>query len=371
MRTKNGLPKGCVWNLDRENGKRRVRYRDRKTGFSVYLYGTPWSPEFMQAYAAAVDGGKARLEIVGDKRTVAGSISALIVSYFTSPDSGFKELRALTQRDRRSMLESFRAEYGDLPVKGLTRGIIAKIIKARSNAPHAANNLLKVLRYLLDHAIAEHMIEHNPAIGVKKHRVKSDGWHTWTEAEVTQFLARHPLRSRAGLALALLLHTGQRRGDVVRMGWQHITDDLIAVRQQKTDKPLMIPMHPELIEALDALPKTNMTFLITERGAPFTSDGFGNWFRDCCDEAGLPQCSAHGLRKLAATRLANAGCTNEQIKAITGHRSDASLAPYVRAADQKRLARQAMAKLIEGGGEARTEMVQQPIHAGPKEGKQQ
>jgi hypothetical protein len=83
-------------------------------------------------------------------------------------------------------------------------------------------------------------------------------------------------------------------------------------------------MHPELLAAVE--PHKNLTFLLTEHGASFTSAGFGNWFRDRCDEAGLKHCSAHGLRKAAATRLANVGCSNEQIKAITGHRSDASLA---------------------------------------------
>src|SRR5262249_11148250 len=84
------------------------------------------------------------------------------------------------------------------------------------------------------------------------------------------------------------------------------------------------------------------TFLVTERGAPFTSAGFGNWFRERCNEAGLSQCSAHGLRKAAATRLANAGCSTDQIKAITGHKSLSEVARYTRAADQQRLARQAM-----------------------------
>jgi integrase len=364
LRTKSGLPKGCVWNMDRENGKRRVRFRDRRTGFSVYLYGVPWSEEFMRAYAAALEGSKARVQIAGPKRTVAGTINALIVSYYGSP--GFKDLKASTQANRRNILERFRTEFGDLPVKGLTRAVLDKLVGSRANTPHAANNLVKVLRYLLDHAVAQGVVVHNVAIGVKKYRAKTDGHHTWTQAEIAQFQARHPLDTRAGLALALLHNTGQRRGDVVRMGCQHVTGDLIAVRQEKTDTPLMIPLHPELVQALDALPRSNLTFLLTERGAPFTSAGFGNWFRDRCDEAGLPQCSAHGLRKAAATRLANIGCTNEQIKAITGHRSDSSLAPYTRAADQVRLARQAMAKVVEG--EARTTVVQHLIHAGPKRG---
>jgi integrase len=119
-----------------------------------------------------------------------------------------------------------------------------------------------------------------------------------------------------------------------------------------------------LQRVLDALSKTNMTFLMTERGAPFTSAGFGNWFRDRCNEAGLPHCSFHGLRHAAATRFANIGCTDEQIMAITGHRSRASLAVYTRGADQVRLARQAMAKLVSTEtNETKPEqnMVQHPI----------
>jgi len=99
-------------------------------------------------------------------------------------------------------------------------------------------------------------------------------------------------------------------------------------------------MHPELARGLASVPRTNLTFLMTEKGAPFTPAGFGNWFREQCNLANLPQCSAHGLRKAAATRLANAGCSSDQIKAITGHRSIAEVAHYTRAADQQRLARQ-------------------------------
>jgi integrase len=177
---------------------------------------------------------------------------------------------------------------------------------------------------------------------VKRYRSRNEGIHTWSEQEIAQFESRHAIGTKPRLALALLLYTAQRRGDVVRMGKQHIDGDMIAVRQQKTGTPLMIPMHPNLIEVLASVPKTNLTFLVTEFGAPFASAGFGNWFRTQCDAAGLPQCSAHGLRKSAATRLANAGCSNEQIKAITGHRSDSALAPYVWASDQQRLARQAL-----------------------------
>lgn len=307
LRARSGLPKGCVWNMDRENGKRRVRFRDRKTGFSTYLYGTPWSEAFMAQYAAALEGSKAKAtSIVGAKRTVAGTVNALIVSYYASP--GFKDLKASTQANRRNILERFRADYGDLPVKGLTRGVLDKIMGKRSNTPMAANNLMKVLRYLLDYAVAQNMIASNPAIGVKRYRTKGTGFPTWTEEEIARFQARHPLDTRAGLALSLLLYTAQRRGDVVRMGWQHITGDLIAVRQEKTDTPLMIPLHPDLMQALHVLPRAHMTFMMTEQGAPFTSAGFGNWFRDRCNEAGLKPAlrTACGRRRRLGSRTSAA-----------------------------------------------------------------
>jgi integrase len=142
------------------------------------------------------------------------------------------------------------------------------------------------------------------------------------------------------------------------MGYQHVKGSQIAVRQEKTDTLLLIPVHPELAVALAAVPNANMTFLLTGQGAPFTAAGFGNWFRDRCNEAGLPQCSAHGLRKAAATRLANAGCSIDQIKAITGHKSLSEVARYTAAADQVRLARQAITMQI--GAEREQELSNLP-----------
>ena len=130
------------------------------------------------------------------------------------------------------------------------------------------------------------------------------------------------------------------------MGTQHIRGDLIAVRQAKTGTALLIPIHPDLAEALALLPKEHLTFVVTEFGAPFMAHGFGQWMREQCDLAGLPQCSAHGLRKAAATRLAEAGCSASEIQAITGHRSLSEVQRYVTTADQVRLARQAMAKQL-------------------------
>ena len=101
---------------------------------------------------------------------------------------------------------------------------------------------------------------------------------------------------------------------------------------------------------LDATPSDHLTFLTTRFGRPFEASTFSHWFRDQCDKAELPHCSAHGLRKAAARRLAEAGCAPHEIGAITGHASLAELVRYTRAADQRRLAEAAMAKTRTSSG---------------------
>jgi integrase len=336
LRTKSGLPKHCCWSIDR-HGKRRVRFR--KGGFSTYLTGDPWSEDFMRQYAAALEGVRPEAKNIGAGRTIPGSFDALCVSYYRSPD--FHGLKASTQAARRNIIERFRNEHGGKPVSRLGRGHIKDIIGAKSNTPEAANSLLKTLRLLLNYAVDQELIESNPAVGVRGYKNRGDGFHTWTEDEVAKFEAAHPIGTPARLAFALLLYTAQRIGDVAGMGWQHVKGDRIAVRQQKTDAVLLIPLHPDLRLALDSVPRSNMTFLM-DRGAPYAPAYLSGWFKRQCKRAGLSVCSAHGLRKLAATRLANAGASTDHIKAITGHRTSKEVERYTRAADQARLAEQAL-----------------------------
>ena len=118
--------------------------------------------------------------------------------------------------------------------------------------------------------------------------------------------------------------------------------------EDKTGFELAIPVHPELRKIIDATPSQHLTFLVTEFGAPFTAAGFGNWFRDRCNEAGLKHCSFHGLRKAAATRLIDAGCDVVEAASITGHASLKELQRYIETRDRKKAARRAMVKLVSG-----------------------
>jgi integrase len=203
-------------------------------------------------------------------------------------------------------------------------------------------------------ALAEGRVPDDPTLGVKRVKVKTTGYKTWSEAEIELFEAKHPIGSKARLAFALILYTGQRRSDVVRMGRQHIHKGVLTIDQGKTDggeaAHLEIPVHPKLREIIDATnPIGHQTFLVTSFGKPYKAAGFGNWFRELCDEAGCPDISAHGGRKATARRLAEIGCSASQIASITGHPSIAEVQRYTKAADRKRMAREAMTKLIESG----------------------
>jgi integrase len=328
------LPRYIQQYIDRHG---KARWYFRRAGFPrIPLPGLPWSPEFMAAYELALAGQPIE---IGSKKIKPGTMRALAVSYFNSLE--FHSLRASSQSKYRGIIESFCSDkgttgipYGDMPAASLRREHVVKLMAQRASKPSAANNLRQILRALMAHAVESGMRKDDPAREVKPLKIRTDGHHSWTEDEISQFEARHPIGSRARLAFALLLYTGQRRSDVVKMGRQHVRDGCIHVCQQKTGADLDIPIWPELQTIIDATPNNHMTYLVTELGKPFTAAGFGNWFRDRCNEAGLPQCSAHGLRKSASRRLAEHGCTVHEVAAITGHASLQEVQRYTKGVDQ-------------------------------------
>ncbi len=313
----------------------RMRRYFRRGSVRVALSGEPGSEEFAKAYLAAV--GAAPEGVRGGP----GSIDAAVTEYLGS--RAFRAMADASKKMRRNILDRFRETYGVAPVSEMTQQHVNRILADKAETPPAAKNLLKTLRGFLDWCVAEKKIRANPSNGVKVKVPASSGFYTWTEADIARFEAKHPLGSKPRLALALLLYTAQRRADVVLMGRQHVRGAALFVRQQKTGMELEIPIHPALKAALDATPKGDMTFLVTSFGKGFTAAGFTNWFREQCKAAGLPiGVSAHGLRKAACRRLAEAGCSAHEIAAISGHATLAEVQRYTKAADQKRMAKAAM-----------------------------
>ncbi len=306
----------------------------------------------MAAYEKAAQGERTD---IGKAASTPGSVSALIASFYRTSD--WRGLGASTQTTYRGIIERFRADHGDKRVARLERQHIQKIIGGKADTPAAANNMLRMIRLLMSHAIDLGWRRDDPTQGVRKVKSKSQGFKTWEEDHIQRFLDHHKSGTRAHLAFSLLLHTGQRRSDVIRMGRQHERDGKIVIKQQKTGQEVVIPVVPELRAAIDSVPRTNLTFLTTAQGKPFTAPGFTNWFRDMVREVkGLPDgLSPHGLRKAICRRLAEAGCTPHEIMSISGHKSLSEVTRYTVAASRVTLAETAMASIE--GIETRTKIV--------------
>lgn len=335
------------------HGKVRYRYR-RKGRKAVYLHGTPGSPEFAAAYEAACSGDEGRI-IPGAGRAIPGSIEALVIAIYSSAE--WRQKAKSTQATYRGIMEGLRRKHGKLAVKGLRPHHVLRMRDMKAETPSAANNLVKVLSYMMGFAVARGWRADSPVLGIKPLKVDSEGFAVWTEADISRFEAFWPVGTRQRLAFDLLLYTAQRSGDVRRIGRQHLSDDGILVRQQKTKAMLELPIHPQLARSLATVPSDQLLFLTTGAGVGYTAGGFGNWFRSACRAAGLAERSAHGLRKSAATRLADAGCSEAQIKAVTGHQTSKEVARYTKARDQKRLAQDAMAMI---GGPKREQELSNP-----------
>ena len=326
---------GGVYHYFRRRGAARVR-----------LPGLPGSAEFMAAYANAL--AAAPIAIGASMRSKPGGVSVAIAEYYSS--QAFRSLTGGTPAQRRAILERFRERHGHMPLLSLPKEFVVTLLDTME--PNAARLWLKTFRHFIRWAEQRKLIRDDPTWGIRVKTPKSDGHHAWDETEIAQYEATHPVGSKARLALALGLYTAQRRSDVIRIGRQHFRDGVLIVRQQKTGTTLTLPVHAELQKVIDATPIGHLTLLTTRFGRSYRDNNFSDQFRAWCEDAGLPQaCVFHGLRKAAARRLAEAGCTAHEIAAMTGHKSLREVEHYTRAADQVRLAKAAMAKTLPTSGE--------------------
>jgi len=348
------LPEGCVEDVDR-HGNIRVYFRAKHRP-KVRLRGTPWAPDFMAAYETA----KTVEKLPTGKGVTAGTWRWLCIKYFAEC-ADFLRLDNRDKRVRRGRLEGTFDEpiapgspkfFRDIPLSHMTVDAVEVLRDRKLAVPEGANNRLKAMRQVFKWGTRKKGLDGKPYAPSNPARevpyLKSNnpaGYHTWTVEEVHQYEGRHPIGTKARLALALLLFTGQRRSDVTRFGRQLVRDGKLTFTQFKgrnrKPKRLTLPILPTLQRILDASPCGDMTFLVTEYGKPFTDAGFGNWFADRCKEAGAPG-RAHGLRKAGATIAANNGATAHQLMGIFGWDTLKMAEAYTRTADQQRLAASAM-----------------------------
>lgn len=326
-------------------------YKDNRGKLRCYLrvpgkkgipLPSPDAPDFLIRYTEAL---ASVVDTEAQRKYPPRSLSALIEAWYSSP--AFVGIKESTQITYRRILEYMRAQpYAVLSVMSLQTHHIRKIINARAATPARANHILRMFRLLLSYAVDIGWVKTDVSIGIKRLKTKDEGATPWSESQIAQYQAHWPIGSRQRLAFDLLLYTGQRRSDVVEMGFGSIVGGYINVKQIKTGKQLEIPIHPALLESIASWDSDAPTFLHTTQGRKSTSNGFYNQFVKWCESAGLPTgLSPHGLRKAAGRRLAEAGCTPHQIAAILGHSTLAEVQRYTASANQKKLADEAMKAL--------------------------
>jgi integrase len=329
----------------------------RRHGRRVRIREAPGTAEFAKSYGSALERLEARAcssRASALKAHAKGTLGWLGTQYFVSKKD-FLKLAAESQRARRNCLEDCFREplsdedsdpMGNCPLKYVTPQKIKRLVELKADHPGAAANRRKHLSALCGWGVEHNYLTTNPARDVKTVQKKGGGFYTWTVADVEQFLEHFPTGTKGRLALALLLFTGARRQDMVTFGKQHVRGGWIRYVPKKTlykrrdvsQKPFL----PVLADIIASSPCGSLTFLETAQGKPFTAAGFGNWFRDRCDKAGLPQCSAHGLKKAGATLAAENGATASQLMAMFDWSTISQAEVYTRAADRKRMAGEAM-----------------------------
>ncbi len=299
-------------------------------------YGTP---EFAAAYHAAVAGkppptpGKFNAKTLG----------WLIERYRES--TAWAKLSGATRRQREGILLAITSTAGKEPISRIDQDTVEKGIERRKDRPHAQRHFLQTMRGLFQWAVKAKLADSDPTRELKTIRPKTDGHHVWADEECAAFQKRWARGTRERLAFDLLLYTGLRRGDAVRLGRPHVRNGIATIRTEKTGEIVTIPILPPLEQSIAAGPVGELTFICGVAGRPMTKESFGNFFREACSKAGVPG-SAHGLRKAGATRAANNGATEAQLEAIFGWRGGGMAALYTRQADRVRLASDAASMLL-------------------------
>lgn len=323
-----------------QSGKLRRYFRKGGKRLGV-LPGDVGSVEFMTAYAAFL----AEKPAAAKRALHEDSLAKLIIDYYGS--RMFTDRKASTRQLYRYALDPVSKEHGHRSATTMTAENAEKIInKIGQTHPGMGNLTLSVMRRVMKLAIKLKRRKDNPFLAIEAFKIGEH--HTWTDAELDQFEAKWRPGTRQRLAYALLLHTGQRVGDVSTMKRADISEGMIYVVQEKTGAKVWIPIAPELDRAMKSYSANGLNLIGDPHGRPIKRAALSALMRKAIKEAGLPKrCVSHGLRKAAMRRLAEHDATDKQIAAVSGHKTLKEVERYTKAADQKKLARAGMSKLVD------------------------
>lgn len=337
------------------SGVTRIRFRWDRDSKRITMRGVPGEPEFEHEYRRLVDLHRRGQHQKPRRDEYDGTYRGLVHRYFKEMDTLVDQhlMAEATRKQRVNLLGRTLPMFGSGDVLTLRPEHVRKIMSTFRETPSQANNVLKTLRAMLEFAVDEGLLPDNAATGVKRCKVKTDGFTAWNRDQLNQFLAAHPVGTKAHLAMMLLIGTACRRSDLVLLGPRHVEDckdhRRISFLQAKhgfaEESRVIVPVIRPLNDALAAMEMTGKTFLVTEYGEPFSKKSFGKYIRKWCDQAELPkELSAHGVRKAVGALLADAGCSEHEIMAFHGHADARTSEVYTRTANRAVLANNAAAR---------------------------
>ncbi|WP_375647217.1 tyrosine-type recombinase/integrase [Bartonella sp. CR84HXZ] len=311
------------------------------------IEGTYGTQEFVDNYTLAIkqaQNGSSKTK--RRTRLTEGSFDWLLHQYLQSMQ--WHNQSESTKKVKYRILNNVSKHIGDRAYKSINKQHILDAVERRRETPAAARHFLTALNGLFNWAVDNDLLNRNPAFNIKPPKsFNAEGFIPWLEEDIDKYYYRWSHGTHERVWIDVLLYTGLRRGDAVRIGWKDITtDNIIHLKTEKSQfkTDVFLPILPELAETLKIGPIGDEIFICGKEGKKLTKESFGNLFRKACNAAGIKK-SAHGLRKLAATRAANAGATVSQMKALFGWTEDNMASLYTKTADRKRLAIEAIKKL--------------------------
>lgn len=309
--------------------KGRVYFRRGKA--PLVRLPDPSDPDFLTAYTAARRGRP----LAPATRTVSG----LIRSYGQS--SRWTKLAPRTMADYRKVLDYLRDKIGDRNAVAITRPLILEAMEANAHRARFANYLAQVASILCEHAVDLGWREENPVKGIRKLKLKGEGFSPWPAPAIEAY--RAAATGNAALVCELCLGTGQRISDVRAMRWSDIDGAGIRLKQGKTGAELWVPFTARLAALLAETPRRGLTILAGHDSRPLSARAVSYAVDVARVASGTKPWTIHGWRANAASWLYEAGCTDAQVQSITGHASAAQARRYGRGARQRLLATAARA----------------------------
>ena len=345
---------------DGRHGKRFYYYR--RKGWLRTIRDThgrplaPGEPGFDAAwhllhaeYERRTDAVPRRADTPEPKQKIEHTFSHLIAMYKQSP--GFKNKAARTQSEYERVLSQLEEICGDTAVRDMTRERVMTIRDAKADTPRQADNFVQLISILCSYAedyprrfgLPNYWSHPARKITKLKNKQNTNSHKPWPD-EIWELVIEHG-RNELVRFIKAARYTGQRGGDVAKMKLSDFKDGMMHVVQEKTGEKAWIPMVPELQTLIEEAPKTNILLFPNSAGNAWEATAWGNAIRKLMTKIGYPGYSLHGLRKNATIELLEAGCTPDEVKAITGHETTAMIELYGKDVEKKRQATAAIAKL--------------------------